>query len=319
MTSVKRQQGVALLFVLLIFAVITTVVAYMVTMTQQNTERQANYLHLQQAKHYAMGGEQYIAMLLERSGEEKETDHWFSPWAEDHQFDVEGGKITIQVIDEQALFNLNVLNGKDSENQTEIFKRLLAGLQIDEQLVERIRGWMEVEPEKLMEQDSIYMSLDPPYRAGGTLFNHVSELRLLAMLDKPSYKKLRPFVTALPEDIGINFNTVQKDLMQAVFPDLSDSELIEIIAARGKTGFADLAAMRKDPVMDGKQINWKNVHGTFSSQYFSAYIKAEFGKVIYYLHSLLAKDKKGKVVVISREEGDYPQWVPELRQSARNK
>lgn len=316
---VEKQKGVALLFVLLIFAIITTVATKMVIQTQRNTERQAQYLHQQQAQYYALGAEQYVAMLLEKDSlSEKRVDHWHSPWADDHQLPMVGGGVEIQVIDEQALLNLNLLQGEDGQKQIAIFERLFTRLQINAQLAERIRNWGSSDPQKRIEEDSLYMSMVPPIRTGGGELNSVSELKLMQLLDAESYKKLRPFVTVLPQGIGVNLNTVPQELLPVIFSELSDSEAAEIVEARGKSGFENLEAMRKHPALEGKKINWQTVQGTFFSQYFSAYIKANYGRVTYYLHSLLARDDRGKVVVISREEGDYPQWVSALRRSVRH-
>jgi len=317
--QIEKQRGIALLFVLLIFAIITTVAVQMVMQVQRNTERQAQYLHYQQAKYYALSAEQYIAMLLEKEKpNDSAIDHWFSPWAADHNLPFESGHAEIQVIDEQALLNLNLLHSKDAGKQEAPFKRLFERLNLNPDLIERIKGWGTEDPQKLAEQDSFYMALSPPSRTGGTFLRSVTELKLMQLLNNENYNKLRPFITVLPENVGINLNTVPYDLLPSLFADLSEADAKDIVEARGNVGFDNLDAMRKHPALEGKKINWQSVQATFSSQYFSAYIKAYYGNVIFYLHSLLARDEQGKVVVISREEGSYPQWVSVLRQSVRN-
>ena len=319
--SVKKQKGIALLFVLLIFAVITTVSVKIITDVQRNTERQARYLHQQQAKHYALGAEQYIAMLLEieNSKDEKQqhTDHWFQPWAEEHVMPVEDGQVNMQVIDEQALINLNVLQGKNSTGKAQAFKEFLMSLHIDPQLADRIQKWGTQEPQKLLEQDSLYMSQVPPIRAGGGELKSVSELKLMQMMSREEYKKLRPFVTVLPKSVQMNINTVPAELFPFILLGISQEEAGEIIHARGQAGFDNLQAIRDHPALQNKKIDWNKLKVSFSSQFFSVYIKANYSDTTYYLHSRLARSDKGDVVVTSREEGEYPQWVSILRQSVR--
>ena len=319
--AVQKQKGVALLFVLLIFAVITTVSVKIITDVQRNTERQARYLHQQQAKHYALGAEQYIAALLEieRSEDNKQqqyTDHWFQPWAKEHTMSVEGGRLNMQVIDEQALFNLNSLQGKDA-GKMQAFTEFLMKLHINPQLAEKIQKWGSLEPQKLLEQDSLYMSQVPPIRAGGGELKSVSELKLMQMMSSEEYKKLRPFVTVLPESVQMNINTAPAELFPFILPGISPEEAGEIVHARGETGFSNLQAIRDHPALQNKKIDWNKLKVSFSSRFFSVYIKANYSDITYYLHSRLARSDNGDVVVTSREEGEYPQWVSTLRQSVR--
>jgi type II secretory pathway component PulK len=55
---------VALIFVLMIFAIIVVVATSIATRLYHNTEKHSRYLQFVQAKHYAFGGEQYAALLL---------------------------------------------------------------------------------------------------------------------------------------------------------------------------------------------------------------------------------------------------------------
>ncbi|MGB1272330.1 MAG: hypothetical protein ACPG5T_09660, partial [Endozoicomonas sp.] len=64
--SLSGQRGVALIYVLLIFSLITLMASQIVTNLWLHTEKNARYLERVQAKHYALGAEQYIALLLEQ-------------------------------------------------------------------------------------------------------------------------------------------------------------------------------------------------------------------------------------------------------------
>ena len=69
MTSADKQRGVALLFVLSMFAVITSIAVTLVTQLHRNTEKQHDFLQYQQVKYYAQGAEQYAIALLGISAE----------------------------------------------------------------------------------------------------------------------------------------------------------------------------------------------------------------------------------------------------------
>ena len=315
----QQQKGVALLFVMVIFAVITIIATSIVTQTQRNTIKQVHYLQYQQTKQYAFSGEQYIAALLEKNQKntQQPIDHWFLPWAEDHHLSLPTGEVEIQVIDEQALFNINLLRGQYGSHYKPMFDELLTRLHINTELTNRIASWGQKDPQSLTAEDNFYLSLQPATRAGGERFVSVSELKIMQFLDEENYEKLRPFITALPDNASININTVPRELIPVILPGVSEGDAEEIIAARGKIGFANLESLKSHPALVGKNINWSELPIHFASQYFSAYIKAQYGEVTYHLHSLLMRDRQGKVAVISREERDSPQWVSVLRRSMR--
>lgn len=319
MVSTDKQRGVALLFVLLMFAIITSIAVKIVVQLYRNTERQTSFLQYQQAKHYALGGEQYIAALLTRKAPMKDAiDHWFQPWASDHQFKMDGGQVEIQVIDEQALLNLNSLHGKNSNQQIKMLEHLCAQLNINPVLAERIHKWGSTDPQVLMEENNYYGSLDFPIFAGGGPLSDVSELKLMQILDDVEYNKLRPFVTVLPEKAGINLNTVPQELLPVIFDDLSSEEAEEFVSIRGEYGFKNLNEIKHLPMLQNKKIGWNMLKITLSSQFFSAYIKATYNDATYYLHTVLTRNDQGDVVVIRRNDGDYPQWISILRRSVRD-
>ena len=62
----KRQNGVALITVLLVVAVVTVVCAGLIARQQLSIRSSANQLHVTQAWHYAQGGETLAKAMLER-------------------------------------------------------------------------------------------------------------------------------------------------------------------------------------------------------------------------------------------------------------
>ena len=319
MTSADKQRGVALLFVLSMFAVITSIAVTVVTQLHRNTEKQYDFLQHQQVKYYAQGAEQYaIALLRDKPVQRDSVTHWFETWADDHQLEMEGGQVEIEIIDEQALLNLNSLHGKNSEYRVDMLKRLLTQLEMNPLLTEKVHRWGNSDPQTLMEENQYYGSLESPILASGVSLSDVSEIKLMQILSDEEYKKLRPFVTILPDKAGINLNTVPRELLPMIFDGFSSTEAEEFVSLRGETGFQNINEIKQLPMMKNKNINWNKLQLTLSSQFFSVYIKAVYNDTIYYLHTLLAKNDQGDVAVIRRNEGDYPQWISILRRSVRD-
>ncbi|MFO6379809.1 GspK family T2SS minor pseudopilin variant XcpX, partial [Pseudomonas aeruginosa] len=103
------------------------------------------------------------------------------------------------------------------------FRRLLATLGMKEEIVQglpdRLADWLDADQNPQGEQgaeDNQYLLEAPAYRAANRSFKDVSELRLLK-LSEADYRRLLPFVSALPEDAPLNVNTASVPVLAAMF------------------------------------------------------------------------------------------------------
>lgn len=111
MTSSRiKQQGVALIIVLLIVAIVSVIATEMGTRLQLQIKRASNIKENNQAFWYAMAAEQYaqksLKLLFKNDGD---VIHLNQEWNQEFVFPIEGGGIKAQLIDMQACFNLNAL------------------------------------------------------------------------------------------------------------------------------------------------------------------------------------------------------------------
>ena len=322
------NRGVALIFVLLIFAMITIMATRIITDLQVNTEKTTRQIQYLQAKHYAIGAEQFVAVLLEEDAEkDKQTkriiDHWHEPWADNEKvLETEDGEITIMTLDDQGRFNLNMLAGKSNKSDKEklnMLIRLLVANGLEAQLAYRIQDWVDENQEPLPggAEDNTYLLLDQPYRTGDTAIVSVSELRLMDILSIEDFEKILPLVSVLPVGDGINMNTVSAAVLRSLDQRISDADAKGFVDSRSKDGFAQMKEVKDHPMLFKKLTKEvENLLGLKSS-FFSVYTKARYRDMTYYLHSRLARDATGKVTVISRETGVFPRWVKTLRESVR--
>ncbi|MCL6271147.1 type II secretion system minor pseudopilin GspK [Sansalvadorimonas sp. 2012CJ34-2] len=323
---VSHQRGVALIFVMVIFALVTVMASRIITNLHLNTEKNARHLQYLQARHYALGAENYIAALLEEDAvkdkqENRQIDHWNEPWAADElNLETEDGDITILTLDDQGRFNLNLLAGKDNKEKLKMLERLLVAHNIDARLAYRIRDWVDENQDALPggAEDNNYLLLTPPYRTGDTLLASVSELRLMEILSLDDFNKLVPLVSVLPDETaGINMNTVSAGVLRALNERISEADAKGFVNSRPKDGYAELKEVKDLPLLKNKLS--KQVEGflALKSSYYSVYTRARYRDITYYLHSRLVRNAEGKVTVISREVGVFPRWVQELRESVR--
>jgi general secretion pathway protein K len=138
------------------------------------------------------------------------------PWAQPTQplpltpeNDPEGEPIgTLQgsLEDMQGRFNLNNLgrvtpDGKPDPQPLEQFQRLLVSVKLEAKWAGIARDWIDADdlpgsPDGA--EDSIYTSQTPPYRTGNWPMTSPSELMNMPGFGADRYRKIAPYVTALP-------------------------------------------------------------------------------------------------------------------------
>ena len=140
-----------------------------------------------------------------------------------------------------------------------------------------------------------YLAQNPPYYPGHQLLKSASEFRLLKGVNPEQYNIIEPFITALPESTPININTAGKQILRSLGDGLNDTQLSELLKARGNKGVID--AKKLSPLL--KKFNIPGEQVTIESKYFlsKAYARNEdLGLVVYVLFKR-EKNQKGKVTV----------------------
>ena len=353
MMTYSRQKGIALIYVLLIFALITLMASQMVTSLWLHTEKNARYLERMQAKHYALGAEQYIALLLEQDFEtdkknKRTVDHENEAWnISSVDYDVEQGEIEITLIDEQSRFNINWLadsggnastpganpNNPNQQNQpppgsqgqqqaenldyVQMLQNLLLTQAMDPQLAFKIKDWVDSDQEaaEAGAEDLIYLALEEPRRTGDTEMASISELRLIDGLTRDDLERLIPLMTVLPKSSKVNLNTALPEVIRSISKNITEGDAQAIVDARGDKGIEKLADLNNLPSLSGKTEPLQSAPVEFSSSYFSAYIKATYRDTTFYLKTSLVRNPDGQVQVAGREIGPGSYWVATKKES----
>lgn len=220
----RSKQGVALITVLLIVALITIIAAEMAVRMQMQIKRVDNISANQQAYWYAIAGESLARLALtEAFKENPEVMHLNQPWAvEEQTYPIENGAvITGTVKDLQSCFNINAVvalaeqqngqnnllsgdddndsddsddsNEKNALNPTreEQFMYLLENIGIDnydaEGLRDSVADWLDADSNARSygAEDYFYEAKASPYLPANGMFADVSELRLIKGFDSP--------------------------------------------------------------------------------------------------------------------------------------
>lgn len=309
----KRQQGVALMLVIFIFALVSILAVGMYNRQSLFIQTSGNVLAQSQAYEYAIASEIYGRRLLKADWDEDKEENEFVDDLEQTSnsiiLPVEEAFLEAQFNDLQGRLNLNdlvLLDGTANELMVKRFKRLFDRLSIETIKIDVLLDWIDdnQEPSNIEGiEDGEYLSLDPPYRNAGQPFKHVSELLLLPNISQADYQNLLLHVSVLPQGrVNINVNTATKEVLQSLSDKLSDSQIEELIGQRENEPWKDIESFKADPLVQSAGIDDKYL-GVYSEFFEIATLitladrKSRLVSVIY------RNNKDGVMQVLFRDQG----------------
>lgn len=240
-----RERGVALLTVMFILVLLTTLVVYLIEDEHLAVRRVSNQRDYEQIYQMMVGNEQWAVKVLERDLKQDPVDHLNEVW---HNLlpetQVNEGSMRAQVLDLSGRFNLNNLSTRE-DPWYGVFQRLLRVLEIDESLADAVIDWIDADIDasgNAGAEDPQYLLSDPPYRAANRRFSGVGELLWVAGFDRAIVEKLAPHVAALPSTaVKVNVNTATVPVLRALSVDvLSESAVESLVAGRGEDGYREI-------------------------------------------------------------------------------
>jgi general secretion pathway protein K len=249
------------------------------------------------------------------------------PWAQPTQplpitpqDDPEGEPIgTLQgaLEDMQGRFNLNNLahvilqqNGQQIQDPQPLqqFQRLLVAVGLEPKWAGIARDWIDAddqpgEPDGA--EDSVYTSQTPPYRTGNWPMTSASELMNMPGFGADRYRKIAPYVTALPlATAKINVCTASAVVLESLADNLSGeySGNPEVLTTGRKSGcFPDVPTFTN--VMGPKAAAQLANRFSDTSSYFRLTTRVTLGTTEFTLYSLLYRGSGGKITPLLRTLG----------------
>ena len=312
-----RQQGVALITVMLVVA-LATLLAVSMMRNQNISLRYAEGLFTQdQTILYTQGAEGFVQDLLLRDLDndkrnKREVDHPAETWAKPFPaFPVPGGSVQASLHDLQGRFNLNLLvqeNAVNTAAQTTL-KRMLANLDLPDNLDAALIDWMDSDNEPNGvdgAEDDFYTRLPVPYRTANQPLVDVSELLLVKGFTPEVVAALRPHVSALPATALINVNTATPELVRAFTENMTASGAEELRRNRPSDGYETADAFLDEPAFNGLDATAKNALKPLlvvRTGYFELSARATISGRHSVLHSVLARGDSGTLGIVSRDYG----------------
>jgi len=231
----NRQQGIAVITVLLVIALTTITVATMTSRQQIDMRREQNEAAIQLARSLAISGERFAAATLYRdfqTADRNNTDSLEDDWAQTlPPIPVDSATLTGCIVDMQGKFNLNnLVNGEGQAEPIYVdqFTRLLQELNIDASKAQAVVDWIDEDINATIPdgaEDDYYTGLELPYRTSNSDFSSISELQLVRGFspsveeENADYELLVPHIAALPTDGGplaLNVNTATPQLLSSM-------------------------------------------------------------------------------------------------------
>ena len=306
----KQQAGVALITAVLIVALATILAVSVGFKGYLGQRRSATTFALDQAYEVALGGEAWASDALRRDAMDSTstTDDFTDVWATPiPPLPVDGGEFEGSLEDMQGRFNINNLVKLDQATRSfvidpkavERLERLLNILEIETKWAKLIADFIDADTNPEFPdgaEDPVYTGLTPPYRTPNMPVTRTSELLAVAGFGQDRYRRLEPFIAALPAGTPINLCTAPP----AVLDSLSARQRQYTLAVAStrkqrETGcFPDLQAFQAQLSPTEKtEMTTGMVLGETSS-YFQSTIFVTIGTTQFTLYSLLYR-QNGKV------------------------
>jgi general secretion pathway protein K len=321
--SLRRQRGIALLVAIIMFALATTVAAAVTYNKAMAARRAAATFTMEQALQAGMAAEALAAIALQNSA--GSSTNTTQDWAKSvGPLEIEGTGVWIQaqVEDMQGRFNLNSLVSFDQTSgqfekdvdQVQVFEALLEDLGLEARWATLMVDWIDsdIAPDPLQgAEDTLYLTQAPPYRPPNTFVTHPSELLALPGFGAERYKKLAPFISALPNDAKVNVCTARGFVLDAARNDPQnrvefapmDRPASDQLEQQRQKGCFPQRAVYTAPIGNPQLKSKAETRTTDQSSWFRLRTNIRVGSAEFVLYSLLYRETNNKVRTVQRSFG----------------
>ena len=253
--NIKRNEGYALLTVIIILAIMTPLVINLSYKTMVQITG-ADYLASKiKSREVARAGLESAILALKEDN--KDYDSYLEEWGEFREMSLfsatffEEGSFTGSISDEEGKINANrIIAGINTREQ---LTRLFEMIGVDTDLLDAITDWVDSddEPELTGAEDNYYSTLENPYYSKDAPMNNIYEMRLIKgmsddiFLGKDEKKPLYHYLSTYGNDGRININTASYEVLLSLSEDLSANTVEDVLHYRKSEAFDSLEAVKK--------------------------------------------------------------------------
>ncbi|MBB10536.1 MULTISPECIES: type II secretion system minor pseudopilin GspK [unclassified Alcanivorax] len=298
LTRNAKQRGVALIIVLMLFAILATITLEIVFRQDRFLTRADNLLQWDKRYQYAMAAEVVAQQGLIDDLEDDRNNNAMVDDCVEEQWAVqlpptpyEDAMLSASVQDLQGRFNLNWLitasgdefirNPRAIAQLTRLIEQTFPGEANASRLANEMADWLD--SNNIV--DSVEGAEDPEYRNRRTPnlpAAHESEMRALLsfrVADQPAEPQAWGLLTALPLGTTLNVNTAPPQVLDAVIGDMAGTAAVQaVLDARQEKPVTEISELMKLPPLDDLSADEKNDLASLlgvSSEYFQVMVDVE--------------------------------------------
>ena len=319
---VKQDKGAALVTVLLLVTVMSLGAVLTFDAMGFSIKRTSALRTYDQARQYAMGGEQLAASVAETLNETKSL--LLEPRAV--SFAIDGGRIEGLISDNSNCFNVNSLVRRQdtgvyvaNDESGRQYVRFLVALGLSDRQAGELRAtltdWIDSDerPLPLGAEDYDYAALSEPYRTGNSLIADLSELRMIKGYEPLLLETLAKYLCADdstdPSALNVNNLTAEQVplLVALIGGNFTMDMATELILARPGTGYKDIADFWLDPILAGREIDQSiRQQTTIKPHRFSSRVRVTYYDATSHLTSEIKVDDSGLARIVRHSVGVLP-------------
>jgi len=265
----REDRGAALVTVMLLVSIMAAGMAISFDALGFMTKRHTASRMFEQARYYALGGEQLALTAAEKLWKAKAR----LEEAKVVSYPIDGGQIEGVISDASNCFNVNSLVSKTGsvgykadERAMAQYSRLLLHLGFAEREAVGLTGalvdWIDSDTRPVLQgaEDYDYAALDTPYRTANTLVRDLTELRLVKGYTPEVLARVGAHLCARDNtaDTVLNVNVLRladAPLLAAILgPNVSLEFASRLIATRPSGGYSDIADFYFERAFEGKAV-----------------------------------------------------------------
>jgi general secretion pathway protein K len=255
------QEGVALLVSLLVVVIMTVTVTEFLYSTWVERTFAVGFRDTTKALFALRSGVEASKRIIEDDlKNDMKNGHYVDSlkevWAQSSfPIPLEDTYLFVSITDEASKINLNKLvdaNGNpDDLHWIPVFRRLLRNLQLDENIAEYVRDWIDPNDEGPAEYP-YYLSLAHPYKIKNGPLDTLEELKRVRGITPEVFNKIKNFVSVRPITTipTVNINTAPPEVLLALADEMTPSLVDGILAYRSNAEFAAPADIKNVAGMD---------------------------------------------------------------------
>lgn len=329
-----RQQGVALIIVMLVLSMMIVISAVMSERLFTQFRRATYQMDYQQAYWYGLSVESLAKAIIEKTADEEDEDkddtttNTSQPWASGiKNYKMDYGTVSGKLVDKQACLNVNALQKQTDSggvSVSDVLQHLFESLGVQnyqaEVAADSIREFIDTNGSvdtSFGAEDNYYEGLSPPYIVPNGLIADATELRAVQQISAPLMQKLKPLVCVLPTtEWRLNVNTLtveQAPLLQALFyPYLSKKAAEDVIRTRPISGWDSLDTMLADSAfqqVDSTVLSKVKGYLGVMSNYFELDAEIAVDDTKLRVRSLMDCTDRENVVVVRRRFGGVDERI----------